>query len=101
MKEQRILKNNFLMKVTQLEKVEDENGKQNLKVTDSKWVKCNAKDFEESVYFDRAAGIEHKVQVVTQAPEKFQFNTVYISADGKQAYTYILKEDEDETVCSN
>ena len=49
------------MKVTQLEKVEDENGKQNLKVTDSKWVKCNAKDFEESVYFDRAAGIEHKV----------------------------------------
>ena len=95
MGEQRILKNTFLMKVTQLEKVVDDEGKENLKVIDSKWVKTRAREFEESMYFDRAAGIDHKIEVVYEAPEKFQVNTIYIRADGKQAYVYVVKEDED------
>lgn len=52
-----------------------------------------ARDFEESLYFDRAEGINHKTEIVSAAPENFQFNVIYIRADGKQAYTYILKED--------
>lgn len=93
MGEQRILKNNFLLKVTQLEKVVDEEGKENLKVMDSKWVKTKAREFEESLYFDRAAGIEHTIKIVSEAPEKFQVNTIYVRADGKQAWVYVVKED--------
>lgn len=95
MGEQRILKSNFLLKVTQLEKVVDEEGKENLKVTDSKWVKTKAREFEESLYFDRVAGIEHTIKIVSGAPEKFQVNTIYILADGKRAWVYIMKEGED------
>lgn len=93
MGEKRILKSNFLMKITQLEKIRDEDGNENLKVRDSKWVKMRARDFEESLYFDRAEGINHKTEIVLTAPENFQINVIYIRADGKQAYTYILKED--------
>ena len=91
--EERILKNTFTMKVTQLEKVVDEGGKENLKVTDTKYVKMRAKEVEEQLYFDRAAGINRPVQVVSMEPTKFQINVLYVRADGKMAYAYVVKED--------
>lgn len=92
MNEERILKSNFLMKVTQLEKIVDEDNKEHLKVSDTKWIKVRAKEFEESLYFDRIEGKNHKILIVTSEPDKFQLNTVYIRADGKRAWTYIEKE---------
>lgn len=89
---ERILKNTFLLKVTTLEKIEDKDGKTNLKVIDSKWVKTSAREFEESYYFDRAEGISHLIKIVAAAPEEFQIGTTYIRADGKQAYVYVIKE---------
>ena len=87
------MKSNFLLKVTQLEKVVDEEGKENLKVTNSKWVKTKAREFEKSLYFDRAEGVEHIIKIVSEAPVEFQVNTIYILADGKRAWVYVIKED--------
>lgn len=83
------------MKVTKLKK-EVVDGTENLKVVDSIWVKTKRKDFEESLFFDSQEGINHDIRLVTAPPEKFQINTIYVLADGKRVYVYVLDEEETE-----
>jgi len=89
-----ILKNTFQMKVTKLKR-EIIDGNEKLKVIDSIWVKTKRKDFEESLFFDTQDGINHDIRIVIAPPEKFQINTIYILADGKKVYVYVLDDKEE------
>lgn len=89
----RIVKSKILMKLTVLENVEDVDGKSSLKVIDSKIFKMSGKEFRMSLAQDEAAGIKHTVEIVNEAPEKFQINVIYILADGRKAWAYTMKDD--------
>lgn len=91
MGEDRVLKANFLLKITNFEKTgEDEDGKAQVKLKDEKWVKAKAKELEKSLYEDRRNGIERKVAYVRSVPTNFQFGVLYIREDGKMAWIYNL-----------
>lgn len=92
LKPEDIIKSSARMKITALEKVEDAEGGTSLKVTDSKWVKVRGKEIRESLAEDREAGIEHSIEIVDEAPDKFQLNTLYILRDGKVLWTFVEKE---------
>lgn len=89
----RLVKSNFLMKVSLLEenKEASEDGKKALSIVDSQWIKMSGKDFERSIEDDKANGIEHKIEIVSAAPERFQVNVIYVLRDGKKAWTYVMK----------
>ena len=86
MGEQRILKSNFLMKISHF--AEQEEG---LKETSSEIVRVKAKDFEKSLYEGRATGTEYTIHVVNKVPENIQFDAIYIRADGK--FVWVFKKD--------
>ena len=88
----RDFKNRFNLKISLFEKVK-EGDKESLKLINSKWVKVKAKEFEESLREEEAKGISHKIEKCSSAPVKFQFNTIYLRADGKVAWVFLLKED--------
>lgn len=92
MGEERILKGKFILTVRTLEKVVDSTGKENLKVIGTENVKMQAKEFNDSLRETRGNGILPKLQIVTEEPEQFQLNTVYIRADRKRVWVNVLKE---------
>lgn len=87
-----IVKSNARMKITILEKITTQDGNSSLKVIDSKWVKTSGKEIRDSLAEDREAGIEHPIEIVDEAPNKFQFNTLYILRNGKVLWAYVEKE---------
>ena len=96
MEEERIVKSNFLMKITKLEvlneETNDESGETTVnkyKVVDEKWVKMRGKQFIDDIREDRSNGINHSIQVVNKAPDKFKINEIYVLSNGKRAWTYI------------
>ena len=86
--EEEVLKSIFNMKIVTLDK--DDEGK--LKVKGEKWVKERKKNFLSSLWEDREKGIEHTIEYVQRAPEKFVLNTIYIRLDGRQVYVYVEEE---------
>ena len=96
MGEDRLVKSNFLMKITKLEIINkdmndesEDSAADKYKVVDEKWVKMRGKQFIDDIREDRSNGINHSIQVVNKAPDKFKINEIYVLSDGKRAWTYI------------
>lgn len=77
------------LKITKVEKVVDEGGKEHLIVLDSNWFTVSNKDLRESL-----ANPSTRVEFCSAAPTRFQLNTLYVRADRKVAWAYVLKEEE-------
>lgn len=77
------------LKITKVEKIVDEGGKEHLIVFDSNWFTISNKDFRESL-----ANPSTRVEFCSAAPTRFQLNTLYVRADRKAAWAYVLKEEE-------
>lgn len=97
MGEDRLVKSNFLMKITKLEIINkdmndesEDSAADKYKVVDEKWVKMRGKQFVNDLMEDRENGINHSIQVVNKAPDKFKINEIYVLSNGKRAWTYIV-----------
>ena len=82
------LNNKFNLKISSFEKENE-----NLKLKSSEWIKTSRKSFEKDlVEYEEKNGIKIPIEVVNAPPAQFQFNHLYIRADGKNAYLFTLKE---------
>lgn len=68
-------KSKFRFHLTKLRKVEDEDGKERFAVVSSEIISGNGKKFRESLY-----GTSAHIEVVTQKPERFKLNQIYMLA---------------------
>lgn len=82
------LKSRFNLKVQIFEKENDK-----IKLKKSEWNTVKRKEFESDYNKEKANGFEMPIEVVNEPPARFQFNHLYIRADGKVAYLFVLKED--------
>lgn len=74
----------------------DNEGKGIFKVIDSKNEKIRASDFQKSLQEDRDNGIEHEMKMVNAKPTNFQFNVIYVRADGERVWVWLLDNDGNE-----
>lgn len=96
MEPERILKSHFIMSIILVKREIDEEGKGIFKVIDSKNENVRASDFQKSLQEDRDNGIDHELKVVNAKPVNFQFNVIYVRADGERVWAWILDSDDDE-----
>lgn len=87
-----LLKSSFLITITLMEKVEDEEGNSTLKVIDTINEKMSRKNFIYDINEDERNGIEHEFEVVQEKPINFQINKIYILADGSRMWIYLKKD---------
>ena len=85
-------KDKMRMKITKVGKMKDENDKEILVVKNSNWIDVRGKDFRTSIN-DRNS---KQIEICSTAPARFQLNIVYVRADGKVAWTYILEDERNE-----
>lgn len=90
MEPERILKANFIMSLILVSQSIDEDGKNVFKVIDGKNEKVKASDFHRSLQEDRDKGINHEIKVVNSKPTNFQFNVIYVRADGERVWIWLL-----------
>ena len=92
MGEERLVKSKFLMSVTLMEEITDEEGNKKLKVKDQKdeWVK--GKDFTRDMYEERMNDRNPTIQIVNAKPENFHLNVIYIRADGERMWVWVLDD---------
>lgn len=53
---------------------------------DEKILNISGKEFLKSFSEEKEKGIEHRMEVVNETPERFQFGIIYLRADGKKAW---------------
>jgi hypothetical protein len=88
------LKANFKMKITHLEKVKDEKGKEILRELDNVWVNIKKKSFLDSVEQTRKNGIERQYHIVNSQPKgNIKVGDIYILADGSKAWLFNILVD--------
>lgn len=91
-----LLKSSFLITITLMEKVEDEEGNSTLKVIDTISEKMSRTNFIYDINEDERNGVEHEFEVVQEKPVNFVLNKIYILADGSRIWVYLEKENEVE-----
>lgn len=96
MEPERILKSHFIMSIILVKREVNEEGKGIFKIIDSKNENMRASDFQKSLQEDRDKGINHTLKTVNAKPTNFQFNIIYVRADGERAWVWILDSDEEE-----
>lgn len=102
MGEDRLVKSKFLLSITLMEEVTDDEGNKKLKVKDQKdeWIK--GKDFTRDMYEERVNGREPVIEIVNAKPENFHINVIYIRADGERMWVWVLDDPtEDEAQAIN
>lgn len=87
-----LLKSSFLITITLMEKVEDEEGNSTLKVIDTINEKMSRNNFIYDINEDERNGIKHEFEVVQEKPINFQINKIYILADGSRMWVYLKKD---------
>ena len=97
MDEERLVKSKFLMSITLMEEITDEEGNKKLKVKNQKdeWVK--GKDFTRDMYEERVNDREPNIQIVNSKPENFQINVIYIRAAGERMWVWVLDDNKKES----
>lgn len=91
-----LLKSSFLITITLMEKVEDEEGNSTLKVIDTISEKMSRTNFIYDINEDERNGIEHEFEIVQEKPTNFVLNKIYVLADGSRMWVYLEKENEVE-----
>lgn len=76
-------KSKFMMCITTLRRVDVQGPDEKTdtfqyQVLGSHWEKGNGKQFRNSIYEDRANGINRTIQIVNEKPEKFIINQIYM-----------------------
>lgn len=94
MEPERILKSHFIMSIILVKREIDNEGKDVFKIIDSKNENMRASDFQKSLQEDRDKGINHAIKTVNGKPNNFQFNTLYMRADGERMWVWVLDSDE-------
>lgn len=94
MEPERILKSHFIMSIILVKREINEDGEGIFKVIDSKNENVRASDFQKSLQEDRDNGVEHELKIVNAKPVNFQFNVIYVRADGERVWAWILDSDE-------
>ena len=87
-------KSSFLMCITTLRKVEiqkddSESKTWQYQVVESKWKKCNGKDFKKSFFESRDNGENITIQIVNERPEKFVINQLYMLATRDRMWVWV------------
>lgn len=83
-------KSSFLMCLTLLKKVEGTAPDTwNYKVISSNWKKCNGKEFRNSLEEERMNGINHSIQIVSEKPEKFIINQIYMLPTRDRVWVWV------------
>lgn len=95
MEPERILKSHFIMSIILVKREINDEGNEAFKVVDSKNENMRASDFQKSLQEDRDKGINHLVKMVNAKPTNFQFNVIYVRADGERAWVWILDSEEE------
>ena len=87
-------KSSFLMCITTLRKIEIQKDNSEKKtwqyqVVESKWKKCNGKDFRESFLESRDGGENITIEIVNKRPEKFVINQLYMLATRDRMWVWV------------
>ena len=90
-------KSKFLMCITTLRKVEVQMGDDDSKtwqyqVVDSKWKKCNGKEFRESFFESQKGGENITIQIVNSRPEKFTINQIYMLSTRDRVWVWVEED---------
>lgn len=90
-------KSKFLMCITTLRKVEvqmDDNDPETwqYQVVDSKWKRCNGKEFRESFFESREGGENITIQIVNSRPEKFAINQIYMLPTRDRVWVWVEED---------
>ena len=85
MRKERIIKSKATLIVSYFEKTNDK-----LIRCDEITTRISGKEFMNSINEDREKGIDHKIEVVSEKPERFQMGVIYVRADGKMIWTHQL-----------
>ena len=87
----RFTKSKFLLKITEVEKVEV-NGKEQLNIVGSKMEWCRGSDLERSLKEDYKNNVARKIEFCNGKPNIFAVGVLYIRKDGKEAYVFKERE---------
>jgi hypothetical protein len=87
----RFTKAKFLLKITEVEKVEVD-GKEQLNIVGSKLEWCRGSDLERSLKEDYKNNVARKIEFCNGKPDTFAVGVLYIRKDGKEAYVFKEKE---------
>ena len=83
-------KSSFLMCLTTLKRIEGlEPNTWSYKVVSSKWKKCNGREFRNSLKEERMNGINHSIQIVSEKPEKFIVNQIYMLPTRDRVWVWV------------
>lgn len=93
MGEKSIVASNFMMKITTFKKVNKDDENYTLVKANEVYTRERGKNFNQSLYEERAKGINHPIEVVCAAPQEFIPNTIYVRQDGKFVWVFRVEED--------
>lgn len=89
---ERVFKSKVLLILTEMVKVEQEDGSVIYTTINKKYENIKGKDLADSLYQERTQGYERTVEVVFQEPQEIKFGVVYVLYGGKRVWIYNLKE---------
>lgn len=83
MKNVNYFKAKVLFKITEVEKVVDNDSQTSLKITDQIYLQLSGKELRQSL-----AARKIPVEVVTSAPKEFRLGVLYVSITGDRAWIF-------------
>lgn len=83
------------MCVTTMREVPDEKGSRHFQKVKDEWVNINGHEFRKNFMNDERNGIERKIELVHEKPEKFAFNVIYLLATRDVMWVWTLEPTED------
>lgn len=92
--ERNLVKSKFIITVTSMQKIIQEDGTESFKTVGQINEEMSRQEFKRSMYDDKINGIDHKVEIVNKKPEQFQFNMLYILADGSRMWVWIESDND-------
>lgn len=89
MEEKRIFKSKVLLKITDMVKEVDNDGKEIVRAVNEHYETIKGKELWESYLSNKAA---HPIEEVMKKPDKIQFGVIYVLYGGKRAWIYNLMD---------
>lgn len=96
MREEIFPKSHYKMKITYLSRQKNEKGEDTFKLLNSVWIKGKGKEFRDSIFEDRAKGINRTIEIVNEPPLKFKLNQIYMLPTRDTLWIYVERNDNDE-----
>ena len=81
----------FRLCITKVRETE-EDGENKFKITSQEWVQGNGKQFRESLFEDANRGIHREIKIVSEKPNEFAFNQIYMLATRDVVWIWTLED---------